>query len=506
MGLYCGQDWTASLRPDTARSTLVISLRDNQLDALERIRDAFRSYRSVLFVAPCGFGKTVTFAAICHGAANKGNVVLILCHRVELIEQISAALTAMGVEHGYIAAQYEFRHGYRVYIASVFTLAKRLACIDPDLVVIDEAHHVANTTVWGRILAHYARAFRLGVTATPTRLSGEGLGDFFEVLVEGPTYETLIEEGYLTPLKVYAPPTIDTEGLHTRFGEYISREVAGRSAKPTVTGDAIEHYAQHCGGARAIVFDVSVAAATDRAAAFRAAGFTADCIDGSLDRQVRAALVSDFRSGRLQVLTSCDLVSEGFDLPAIEVGISLRPTQSLTVFMQQTGRILRPFPGKPVATLFDHAGNVHRFGLPTEVRSWSLAGADARSNSAQRVASVRVCSNCWAANPARTVVCKQCGTRFETQPRTVVETDGTLEEYRAPTAEQLAAKRIRQEQGRQDSYEKLVAYGKMKGYKPNWAAHVWAARQAKAQAKRTANSCETSSSPAAGEPFDSSQT
>jgi DNA repair protein RadD len=457
----------------------MIELRDNQLDALERIRVAFRSHHRVLFVAPCGFGKTVTFAAICHGAANKGNVVLILCHRVELIEQISAALTAMGVDHGYISAQYPYVYGHRVYVASVFTLSKRLACIDPDLIVIDEAHHCSSNTVWGRILTHYARAFRLGVTATPTRLSGEGLGEFFEVLVEGPAYDTLIEEGFLTPLKVYAPPTIDTEGLHTRFGEYLTHEVAGRSSKPSVTGDAIEHYARHASGARAIVFDVSVESARDRASAFRAAGFTADCIDGSLDRQVRSALVSDFRSGRLQVLTSCDLVSEGFDLPAIEVGISLRPTQSLVVYMQQTGRILRPFPGKSVATLFDHAGNVHRFGLPTEVRTWSLSGADARPNSTKRLPSVRVCSGCWAANPARTVVCLGCGTRFASQPRTVVEADGTLEEYTAPTAEQLAAKRLRQEQGRQDSYEKLVAYGKMKGYKPNWAAHVWAARQSK---------------------------
>lgn len=464
----------------------MIELRPYQINALESVRKAFAHHRSVLLVSPCGSGKTVMFSCICAGAAAKGNIVLILCHRVELIEQISAALTAMGVDHGFIAAQYPFRHGYQVYVASVFTLAKRLDLIQPTLVVIDEAHHVANTTVWGRVLAHYAQAFRLGVTATPTRLSGEGLGDFFEVLVNGPDYETLIDEGFLTPLRVFAPPTIDTEGLHTRFGEYINREIEERVRKPTVTGDAIEHYAQNCAGQRAIVFDISVDSARDRAAAFRSAGFTADCIDGSLAREVRSALVSDFRSGRLQVLTSCDLVSEGFDLPAIEVGIALRPTQSLVLYMQQTGRILRPFPGKSVATLFDHAGNVHRFGLPTEARTWELARSDARTDGAQRIAGVRVCPSCWCANPARVMVCKQCGTRFEAQPRTVVETDGTLEEYRAPTAEELARKRIRQEQGRCDTFEKLVAYGKMRGYKPRWAEHVWAAKMAK-KARRDSN-------------------
>jgi DNA repair protein RadD len=457
----------------------MISLRGYQIDCLNRVRAEFRHHRSVLLVAPCGAGKTIMFAAVCHGAANRNNTVLILCHRTELIEQISAALTATGVEHGYIAAQYPFVHGYRVYVASVFTLARKLHLIDPQLVVVDEAHHCAGTTTWGRVLAYYPKAFRLGVTATPVRLSGEGLGEFFEVLVEGPQYETLQNQGYLTQLRVFAPPTIDTKGLHTRFGEYIGREVAQRSLKPTVTGDAIEHYRLHTPGSRAIVFDVSVDSARERAEAFRAAGFTADCIDGSLDRSLRQALVADFRSGRLQVLTSCDLVSEGFDLPAIEVGISLRPTQSLGLYLQQTGRILRPFPGKSVATLFDHAGNVHRFGLPTEVRTWSLSGNDEGTHRSVGGAICRVCESCFAASPARAVVCANCGERFKTKAREVVEQAGTLEEYQLPTAEQLAAKRVRQEQGRQDSYEKLVAYGRMKGYKPNWARHVWEARQAK---------------------------
>lgn len=463
-----------------------VSLRPYQLDALDKIREAYKNgTRSVLYVLPPGGGKTVTFAAICRGAAARGNKVLILCHRAELIEQISAALTAQDVSHGYIAAAHEFRHGHRVYVASVFTLAKRLAWFDPDLIIIDEAHHTTGTTTWGRILAHYARARRLGVTASPIRLSGEGLQEFYEELIEGPTYEELTHEGYLTPCKVYAPPTISTEDLHTRFGDYILGEVSAASNKPSVTGDAIEHYRRLTPGKRAVVFDVSVEAAKERAAAFRAAGFSADCIDGTLDPAIRRNLVGDFRSGRLQVLTSCDLISEGFDLPAIEVGICLRPTQSLGLFLQQTGRTLRPSEGKSVSIIFDHAGNCHRFGLPTQTRPWSLAGMDEVSHRAKPVDSVRVCPQCFSAQSPRAMVCGSCGHKFAARPRRVMEKEGDLTEL---TVEQLILRRQRKErasgQGRTKGLEGLIALGRQRGMKnpEGWAAHVMEARRAKGRA------------------------
>lgn len=458
-----------------------IALRHYQLDALERVRDAYRrGVRSVLYVGPPGMGKTTIFAAVCRGAAERGNKVLILCHRAELIAQISTALTEQGVPHGFIAAAHDHRRGHAVYIASVFTLVRRTDVFSPDLIIIDEAHHTAQTTTWGRVLSTYPNARRLGVSGSPLRLSGEGLSDHFEELIEGPDYDELQALGYLCPCKVYAPPTISTEGLHTRLGDYIHGEVESRVNRPSVTGDAIEHYKRLTPGKRAIVFDVSVEAARSRAAAFRQQGFTADCIDGTLDSQVRARLVADFRAGRLQVLTSCDLVSEGFDLPAIEVGISLRPTQSLGLYLQQTGRILRPFAGKSVAYLFDHAGNVHRFGLPTQTRTWSLAGACEARGSRVAVPGVRICAACFAAAPARALVCPQCGTRFEIRPRSVVEKDGDLEEVTA-SADELAARRKKSEQGQAKTLAQLIELGRMRGMRrPDlWAAHVMSTRKSK---------------------------
>jgi superfamily II DNA or RNA helicase len=415
---------------------------------------------------------------MCAGAAQKGKRVLILAHRTELVDQISQALSDEGIAHSYIAAGYPWSHGWSVYVASVFTIAKRPGLFHPDLIIVDEAHHAVLRTTWGKVLSSYPRSQILGVTATPCRLSGEGLNDIFDDLITGPTHEELIRQGYLTPVRVYAPPTIDTEGLRTRAGDYETGAVIERADTAVVTGDCIAHYRRIAPGSRAVVFDVGVEAARRRAAAFRDAGYEAECIDGDTPKDVRALAIAGFRTGRVQVLVSCELVSEGFDLPAIEVGISLRPTASLSLWLQQAGRVLRPFPGKTCAILFDHAGNTLRHGLPTESRTWTLAGAAEVAHGNQPRRSLRTCPACFAVSLAGAVECRSCGKAFPVEPRKIAEVDGTLEEV---TAESLIKRRKKQEQGRAETFEALVALGRLRGMrKPHaWAHHVMQARQRK---------------------------
>jgi DNA repair protein RadD len=455
------------------------TLRPYQEQALADIRASYaKGRRAPLFAGVCGMGKTVLFAHICAGAARRGTRVLILAHRTELVDQISQALTEEGCAHSYIAGGYPYQADAQVYVASVFTAVKRLGSVRPDLIIVDEAHHAVGRTTWGRILDAFGTARILGVTATPCRLSGEGLDDLFDDLIIGPTHEQLIREGYLTPVRVFAPPTIDTTGLRTRAGDYQTADIIERATRPTITGDCIAHYRRVTPGARAIVFDVGVEAARARADAFRAAGFNAQCIDGQTERSVRALAIADFRAGRLQVLTSCELVSEGFDLPAIEVGICLRPTQSLSLWLQQSGRVLRPFPGKTSAILFDHAGNTLRHGLPTETRTWSLAGLAEMADGGEPRTSLRTCPSCFAVSPQRAVVCRECGKAFPIEARSYREAKGELEEV---TADTLIKARKKQEQGSAQTYEALVSLGRMRGMRrpEMWAHHVMAARQKK---------------------------
>jgi len=449
-----------------------VQLRDYQQRAVDDVRDAYREgARRVLLTAPCGAGKTVIFSHVCRTAASRGKRVTILVHRQELVDQVAAALTAFAVPHGFIASGYEARHGESVQIASVMTLARRLEqTAAPDLLICDEAHH-ATAGQWDRIIKAFPHARVLGVTATPCRLSGAGLGDTFDRLIVGPTVSELTAAGHLCPARVFAPPTIDMTGAHTLMGDYVKFEVAAAAEKPTVTGDAIDHYQRLTPGKRAVVFCVSLRHAEAIAAAARMAGITALVIDGGMDRDVRRRVIADFAQGRIQWLVTVDLISEGFDVPAIEVGIFLRPTQSLALWLQQAGRVIRTHPGKDTAWLLDHAGNTTRHGLPSEDRAWELQSTAVRAGARKPALTVRVCPKCFSAQRSGRPTCGNCGARFEIESRRVQSEPGELAEI---TPEEAAKRRERADIGRAahgGNRERLQEIARIKGYKPGWVEH-----------------------------------
>jgi superfamily II DNA or RNA helicase len=451
----------------------MISLRPYQTtQMIEPVRQAFRDkFKAPLLVAPTGSGKTRVFSSIVHGAQQRGNVVAILAHRIELIDQIHQALSDVEVECDVIAAGYARRRA-PVMLCSVQTLVRRLNDVPvPDLVVIDEAHH-ARAGSWEEIFKAWSAAKRLGVTATPIRASGEGLATMFDKLVLGPTVEALTPE-YLAPARVWAPPTIDISGLHTKYGEYLLSETEARSNKPSVTGDALWHYKQHADGKPALVFCVSIKHAADVAQQFRKAGYRALMMKGGMDRELRREALANFRRGALQVITSCDIFVEGVDLPGAHVGIILRPTQSLGLWRQMCGRLLRPCPGKEFAVILDHAGNCERFGRPIDEPTWALTYDETRRKRKAAI-SVRVCPSCFAASSSRALLCCNCGAAFKVAPRSkVVEKDGELVEIT-----DIQRKTARREQGRIKSLDELREFGRSKGYRPGWAEHVFAGRAA----------------------------
>lgn len=454
-------------------------LRHYQQSAFDALRHAYRTgFRAPLYVAPTGSGKTVFFSAVTQSAAAKGHRVVLLAHRYELIDQISGALTESAVEHGFVCAGYPDRIR-QIMVASVQTLCRRLSKLpEPQLIIVDEAHHAVAQTYRG-ILRQWPNARVLGVTATPCRTSGEGLGEIFDTLILGPSVSDLTAQGYLVPARIFSPPTMDTSGLHIRAGDYKSEEAEALADRPSVTGDALAHYLKHSAGKRALAFTVSVKHAHHVAEQFRAAGISAYALDGGTDRGIRRQALADFRDGKILVLASCDLFGEGLDVPSVEAGILLRPTASMGLYLQQVGRCLRPFTGKTQALVLDHAGNVNRFGLPSEYRDWSLAGVERSKRTKPRSLSVRICASCWSANRAGALACAECGAPFPVQAREVEQRAGELEEL---TTEQLLKRSLRALQGRSRTLEELQAFGRRKGYAPRWALHVWQARQEKQHA------------------------
>ena len=462
----------------------MLDLRDYQLRAVEAVRDSFRAgKRRPLLVAPTGAGKTVIFSYITHNASQKGLRTTILVHRAELLTQTHKALERMNVPHGLVAAGKTPNPTHVVQVASVQTLVRRLdKFTTPDLIIVDEAHH-ATAGSWQKVIDAYPSAKVLGVTATPQRLDGKGLSNAFDDLIRGPEVMDLISQGWLCRPVYYAPSTVDMSGAKTTGGDYNRADAEHRVDKPTITGDAVTHYQRLCPGVPAVAFCTSIKHAEHVAQAFNAAGYKAAVLDGNLDPVERAARVHALANGRLHILTSCDIISEGFDLPLVTTAILLRPTQSLSLHLQQVGRVLRPAPGKDRAFILDHVGNCLRHGLAEEVRDWSLDGAKKRKkkDAADDVTPHRQCPACFAVHlPAP--ICPMCQHVYEVKARTPEQVAGDLHQLQVDMEALRALKAKKQEQGKAQTLEQLIALGKARGYKnpTAWARHLYNARRARA--------------------------
>lgn len=461
----------------------MIVLRDYQESCIQSLRSSYaHGHRAPLLVAPTGSGKTVMFSYIVQQAALRDKRCMILVHRAELFEQVSEMLAEFNVPHGLIAAGRPMDRRAQNHVASVFTLTRRLEQIaPPDLVIADEAHHAIGGSSWGKCIAywreHNPKMHILGVTATPERLSGEGLGETFDDLILGPITGELIESGALCRYRLFAPSTVDTSTMHMRAGDFARGDAQAAVDKPAIIGNVIEHYAKHLNGAPAVCFCVSVEHAEMMAERFRAAGFKSVCIDGSMDRHIRRKVIADLRRGAINVLTSCEVISEGLDVPGLHGAILLRPTWSLALHLQQIGRVLRPCAGKDAAIILDHVGNTRRLGLPDDPRNWTLAGNATGQREAGENTAIRQCPACYAVSPAAAQKCRECGAVFPIDPRTIAEAEGELTEIEIAKMKREA----RKEQAQAENYDTLVALGRMRGYKSpeGWAKHLLEARAKK---------------------------
>jgi superfamily II DNA or RNA helicase len=460
----------------------MVQLRPYQQQLLEDIRTAMRQgHRRVLAVMPTGSGKGTTIAAMVASAAARNHRVLILAHRAELIADLSQRIHGFGINHGVIASGYREDMRHPVQVGSVQTVVRRLGRIPPPSMVIqDEAHHLVANNMWGKVIDSWPQAFLIGKTATPERLSGEGLGvghgGFFTTMVLGPDAAWLTEQGFLVRARVFAPPGIDLSGIKrydTKKGRHDADDILRQGQ---AMGDAVSHYRRtiepvHNG--TAISFCCSVAHAEAVAEAFRAQGISAAALDGTMDRGHRRRLIADLGAGVLKVLTSCDIISEGTDIPSVTGAILLRPTDSLGLHLQQVGRVLRPCPGKPYAVINDHVGNTLRHGLPTDPREWSLEGRPkGKARKPSDAIPIRICPACFSAIPSTANPCPECGHEVEQARRKLVTVEGDLREL---TGAELR-RQERREVAKARTREELETIARERGYKPGWVQHMLAAR------------------------------
>ena len=442
-----------------------------------------------LAVLPTGGGKTVLFAMI---VADHVGASCCIAHRQELVGQISMALARNGVRHRIIAPPGVVRAicqehlaelGVCYYdpnasaaVAGVDTLLRR---DDPwfkqvTLWVQDEAHHVLRDNKWGKAAALFPNAKGLGVTATPCRADGKGLGrhadGLFDVMHVGPTMRELINLGYLTDYRIVCAPThIETAKARVGAnGDYVLDRGTGKAAvrDSTLVGDVVKEYQRWTPGRLGVVFTSDLDTAADIAEQFRRAGVPAEMVDGTTPDATRRDVLRRFRARELMVLINVDLFGEGFDLPAIEVVQLARPTMSFALHAQQFGRALRLLidkaymaswddytleqrlaiiaaSSKPRATIIDHVGNCVFHGLPDSRNDWTLDAVDRKSKGADDAEPLAYCLNpiCAQVYPRAKPVCPYCGVKPERAggaARSIKTVDGDLLELDPAT---LAAMR-----------------------------------------------------------------
>lgn len=429
------------------------SLRPYQIDLIDRCRKAFNDgYKAPCIVSPCGSGKSIICAEIAKCSTNKGNRVLFIVHRQELCEQIEATFTSWGVDMALCS------------VGMVQTVSRRLNRLQkPDLIITDENHHsLANS--YKKIYDHWQDVPRLGVTATPIRLDGRGLADVNDILIEGISVKELIAMQCLSPFKYYAPKLIDTNKIRIKCGDFNQADIMEQFQNGAIYGDVISHYKKLSDGKQAICYCSTIEQSSKVAKAFTDSGIKAVHLDGDTPKAERKSIIEQFRNGEIMILCNVDLISEGFDVPDCNTAILLRPTQSLSLYIQQSMRCMRYKEGKQ-AIIIDHVGNVNRFGLPDTEHVWKL-DAEKRKKARMDELPIKQCLECFAVYNSHASGCPYCGYRPQVEQREVAIIDSELVEIEEAffTMSYKTAEECK-------NMKDLYALAKAKGYKRGWAYH-----------------------------------
>ena len=353
-----------------------------------------------MIVSPPGSGKSVVISDIAKSATKRNGHVLFLVHRKELIDQITNSFKFHEVDMS------------KVDLLTVGKAKNRLKELTkPTLIITDEGHHgKANT--YQIIYDYFSDVPRLGFTATPFRLSGDGFTDIYDVMVEGKSVQWLIDNQRLANCRYYSLLSIDTSKLKTRNGEYTNQSIDEAFGK-AIYGNVVKEYRQRADGQKAILYAHSIEASRSFSDEFNQAGIVSVHVDSKTPKIERERIMQAFRDGDIQILCNVDLISEGFDVPDCSVTILCRPTKSLVLYLQQSMRSMRYQPGK-TAIIIDCVVNWQIHGLPYTPHNWNeyFQGGWKKARKTENTVQAKQCPDCSAMWPLNQSVCDMCGYNF----------------------------------------------------------------------------------------------
>ncbi|MBD3884429.1 DEAD/DEAH box helicase [Phormidium tenue FACHB-886] len=390
-----------------------------------------QGYRRVAIIAGTGAGKTVIGGKICADTAARGLRLMFLVHLDVLVGQTYKKMQAFGLRCGFIKAGWQEDPDAPIQIASIQTMEKRSwwRTWKANVVFFDEGHTTVFSQIGQEIIYQtHPKAVHLAMTATPYRLGREQLGDHMQTFVASPIPSVLQRMGYLAPMQYYGVPAdtqIDLQEVRIVAGDYDERDLKNACDRPELVQRIVEEWHRLTPGKRTIAFCVDVEHARHVAEAFRASGVAADVVDGSTPIKERQRLYNSLGTAKLLVLTSCNVISIGFDEPSVEVGLLLRPTKSRALHYQQVGRLLRisPETGKTCGIILDQANNLQRLGFPEDIKDYRLPTQ--RESGEQPVTPAKQCPCCNRLVWGFVMECPGCGHTWENEVQ--VRTDELVE-------------------------------------------------------------------------------
>ncbi len=453
-------------------------MRPYQVEAISSLRkEVLSGNKRIVLQAPTGSGKTLVASALIQGAVAKGKKVLFLAPRRELVYQCSDKLAKLGVRHGIIMAG-EIPDTAAVQVACVPTLHARAVRREKiplpaaDLVIADECHLFLAETFAG-ILQKYQDRTLIGLTATPARGDGRGLGEIFQSIVPVSSVAGLVELGYLVPQVYYSPSVPDLAGIKIRAGDYAEDQLERRMDTPKLVGDIVTNWSRLARDRQTVVFASGVAHSIHLRDEFRLAGVSAEHLDGTTPLDERADILRRVETGDVQVLCNCMVCCYGWDSPTVSCCVLARPTKSIVLYLQMAGRVLRPAPGKESAVILDHSGIVQELGFVDEEQPWSLDGKEKiqerKAASATKKPKPVTCPECKFMFRMASE-CPRCGWKPASRKGAWEEVvDADLQEIGRAGRKS----KIYTVTEKQSWYSQLVGYAKARGYKEGWVAHKY---------------------------------
>lgn len=461
----------------------MIELWDWQNELVERVRNSIRAgNRKILLVVPTGGGKTVIASEIVKLAADKLRRCMFLAHRRELVNQCSDKLTKFGVWHGLLMAG-EYPDGAAdCQVASIDTLRARsittekMPLPNSDVIIIDECHRSLAPT-YLKLIDHYSDRVVIGLTATPIRGDGKGLGHVYDDIVVGPGIGWMIKHGYLVEPKTYAPTIPDLTGVKVRGGDYDPKELEAALNRRSLVGDVVSHWFRLASDRPTIVFASGLKHSIHLKDEFLRQGVRAAHVDGDTPIEERARIVAELKEGKIQVLCNYAVMTEGFDEPTLSCCILARATKNLGLYLQMAGRTLRPAADKKDSLIIDHSGNVYEHGFVHDEKQWLLAeGKALTKNNAERQKDFDeskpiTCVKC-ATVYTKQIVCPNCGHVPEKRGQFVESRSGDLMEVRAEKRRTAKKKEWTTDEKR-SWYAQIKGYAEENGKSEGWVAHTF---------------------------------